>query len=191
MRELILKMSISIDGFVAGADGGAQWVVDTRDPKAGEWVVKALWDASLHIVGSRTFQEWARYWPTSTSLFAPPMNQIPKAVFSRRGRSILAGIDKTAEAESWANAHVAAGDLSEEIAKLKEQDGKPIIAHGGACFARSLVASGLIDQYVLMVHPAVLGQGLPLFADLTAPKLLELVSSTTFPRGTVAQIYRP
>lgn len=191
MRELILKMSISIDGFVASPDGGAQWVADTRDAQAGEWVVKTLWNASLHIVGSRTFKDWAGYWPTSTTIFAPPMNQIPKAVFSKRGTSILSGIDTTAGADSWANAHVAAGDLNEEIAKLKEQDGKPIIAHGGARFARSLVASGLIDQYVLVVHPVVLGQGLPLFSSLTAPKILELSSSTTFPRGTVAQIYRP
>lgn len=191
MRELILKMSISIDGFVASPDGGNQWVVDTRDPKAGEWMVNTLWDAGLHIIGSRSFHDWAKYWPTSTTMFAPPMNQIPKAVFSRQGTSILAGIDTTAAAESWAKAYVAAGDLKEEIAKLKAQDGKPIIAHGGVVFARSLVAAGVIDQYVLMVHPVVLGKGLPLFADLPAPKILKLVSSTTFPRGGVAQVYRP
>ncbi|HEY1891064.1 MAG TPA: dihydrofolate reductase family protein [Steroidobacteraceae bacterium] len=191
MRELILKMSISIDGFVASPDGGNQWVVDTRDPKAGEWMVNTLWDAGLHVIGSRSFHDWARYWPASTTMFAPPMNQIPKAVFSRQGTSILAGIDTTAAAESWAKAYVAAGDLKEEIAKLKAQDGKPIIAHGGVTFARSLVAAGVIDQYVLMVHPVVLGKGLPLFADLSAPKVLRLVSSTTFPRGSVAQVYRP
>lgn len=191
MRELILKMSISIDGFVASADGGAQWIIDTRDDKAAEWVVKTLWNASLHIMGSRSFHDGARYWPTSTAVFAPPMNQIPKAVFSKRGPSILSGIDPTAAADSWAKAYVAAGDLNEEIARLKRQDGKPIIAHGGASFARSLVASGVVDQYVLLVHAVVLGQGLPLFAGLTAPKILNLLSSTTFPRGTVAQIYRP
>jgi dihydrofolate reductase len=191
MRELILKMSISIDGFVAGADGGNQWIVDTRDPKAGEWMVETLWGAGLHIMGSRSFQGWARYWPTSPTMFAPPMNQIPKAVFSRQGTSILAGLDTTAAAESWAKAHVATGDLKEEIAKLKSQDGKPIIAHGGVIFARSLVAAGVVDQYVLMVHPVVLGKGLPLFVDLPAPKILELVSAATFPRGGVAKIYRP
>ena len=191
MRELILKMSISIDGFVASPDGGAQWIVDTRDDKAAEWVVKTLWSASLHIMGSRSFRDGARYWPTSRSAFAPPMNQIPKAVFSKQGTSVLSGIDTTAAADSWAKACVATGDLKEEIAQLKGQDGKPIIAHGGASFARSLVAAGVVDQYVLLVHPVVLGQGLPLFAGLTAPKILNLLSSTTFPRGTVAQTYRP
>jgi dihydrofolate reductase len=210
MRELILKMSISIDGFVASPDGGAKWIFDTRDDMAAEWTVKTIWDASLHIMGSRTFRDMAAYWPTSTAVYAPPMNQIPKAVFSRQGTSILPGTDTIAAladavanarpgqrgalqpgADSWAQAYVATGDLNEEIARLKAQHSKPIIAHGGASFARSLVALGVIDQYVLLVHPVALGNGLPLFAGLPAPKILKLSSSTTFPRGTVAQVYRP
>jgi dihydrofolate reductase len=210
MRELILKMSISIDGFVGSRDGGLKWIFDTYDDKAAEWTVKTIWDASLHIMGGRTFHDMVAYWPTSTDVFAPPMNQIPKAVFSKQGTSILPGTNTTAAlkdaraearpeqrgalqpgADSWTQAYVATGDLSEEIAKLKAQHGKPIIAHGGASFARSLVALGLVDQYVLLVHPVALGKGLPLFAGLPAPKILKLLSSTTFPRGTVAQIYRP
>jgi dihydrofolate reductase len=86
---------------------------------------------------------------------------------------------------------VASGDLAEEIAKLKAQDGKPIIAYGGASFARSLVAQGLIDQYHLRVQPVALGKGLPLFSDLATPRQLKLMSSKAFPAGSVAQIYRP
>lgn len=62
MRELILKMSISIDGFVASPDGGVKWIFDTHDDKAAEWTVKTVWDASLHIMGSRTFHDMAAYW---------------------------------------------------------------------------------------------------------------------------------
>ena len=210
MRELILKMSMSIDGFVGSPDGGIKWIFDTHDDEAAEWTVRTISDASLHIMGSRTFHDMAAYWPTSTDVFAPPMNRIPKAVFSKHGMSILqtanttaALIDARANArparhgalqpggDSWAQAYVATGDLSEEIATLKAQSGKPIIAHGGAGFARSLVASGLVDQYALLVHPVALGTGLPLFAGLPAPRVLELSSSTTFPRGAVAHIYRP
>ena len=210
MRELILKMSISIDGFVGSPDGGIKWIFDTHDDQAAAWTVRTIWDASLHVMGSRTFHDMAAYWPTSTEVFAPPMNQIPKAVFSRQGASILPGTTHTTAAlrdaranarrephgvlqpgaDSWAQAYVATGDLNEEIAKLKARDGKPIIAHGGASFARSLVASGAVDQYVLLVHPVALGKGLPLFTGLPAPKILKLVSATTFPRGAVAQIYR-
>ena len=208
MRELILKMSVSIDGFVAGADGGINWIFETGDDEAEAWTVRTVWNASLHIMGSRTFQDMAAYWPTSTDVFAPPMNQIPKAVFSRQPAA-LKEVNTTAAlrdaranareqraelqpgAESWAEAYVASGDLAQEIARLKAQDGKPIVAHGGAGFARSLVAQGLVDQYALLVHPVALGTGQPIFSGLTAPRTLRLVSSISFPRGAVAQTYRP
>ena len=208
MRELILKMSMSIDGFVAGPDGGIKWVFGS-DQEAKAWTVETVWNASLHIMGSRTFHDMAAYWPTSTEVFAPPMNQIPKAVFSRQGPAILKNVNTTAAlndaranagtgqsaepqpgAGSWAEAYVASGDLAEEIAKLKAQEGKPIIAHGGASFARSLVARGLVDQFALMVHPVALGKGLPVFSELVAPMPLRLMSSRAFPGGAVAQIYR-
>lgn len=93
-------------------------------------------------------------------------------------------------AGSWAEAYVASGDLAQEIATLKAQAGKPIIAHGGVTFARSLVAQGLVDQFVLAVHPVALGKGLPVFSELVAPKLLKLMSSRAFPGGVLAQVYR-
>jgi dihydrofolate reductase len=209
MRELILKMSISVDGFVADPDDGLKWVFDS-DPEAAAWTVETVWNASLHIMGSRTFRDMAAYWPTSTEVFAPPMNQIPKAVFSKQGPAILNAATATAAlrdtranagavrstqlqpgGESWAEAYVAGGDLAEEVAKLKAQEGKPIIAYGGASFARSLVAKGLVNQYDLLVHPVVLGKGLPVFSDVGMPRPLKLVSSKAFPAGSVAQIFRP
>ncbi|MDT9598021.1 dihydrofolate reductase family protein [Sphingosinicella rhizophila] len=208
MRDLILKMAISVDGFVSDLDGRNGWMFGT-DEEAKAWAVEAIGQAGLHIMGSRTFHDMAAYWPTSTDMFAPPMNQIPKAVFSRQGPAILqkanltaalgearakAGKGQSAEpqpgANSWAEAYVASGNLADEIAMLKAQEGKPIIAHGGVGFARSLVAHGLIDQFTLLVAPVALGQGRPLFSDLAAPAPLELVSSKAFPGGAVAQIYR-
>jgi dihydrofolate reductase len=180
------------------------------DQEAKAWGVEYIWNASLHIMGSRSFHDMASYWPTSTDQFAPPMNQIPKAVFSRQGPAILrkvnttaaldearavnAGTGQSAEpqpgAGSWAEAYVASGDLAEEIAKLKAQEGKPIIAHGGVSFARSLVAQGLVDQFALVVAPVALGKGLPLFSELAAPTPLKLMSSKAFPGDAVTQIYR-
>jgi dihydrofolate reductase len=211
MRKLILKMSISIDGFVGGPGGEIDWLFHSMDPEATAWTVEAVWNASLHIMGSRTFHDMASYWPTSTEVFAPPMNQIPKAVFSRQGAAILKNTSTTTAlkdaarvnaakrgaailqpgAESWTKPYVASGDLKGEITKLKSQDGKPIVAHGGAGFARSLVALGVIDEYHLLVHPFALGKGLAVFSDLAAPRPLDLMKSIAFPRGAVAQIYRP
>lgn len=195
MRELILKMSMSADGFVSDLEGANTWMYGS-DPESKAWAVEATWNASLHIMGSRSFLAMAAFWPTSTMDFAPPMNQIPKAVFSRQGAAILKDLGEAppgaqAGAGSWREAYVASGDLAAEIAKLKEGDGKPILAHGGVAFARSLVAHGLVDQFMLGVHPVALGKGLPLFADLAAPLPLKLVNSRAFPGGAVAQIYRP
>ena len=192
MRELILKMAMSVDGFVSDLEGQNTWMFGA-DQEAKAWAVEYIWNASLHIMGSRSFQAMAPVWPTSTMEFAPPMNQIPKAVFSKQGPTVLKAATVTEGlpgAESWAQAYVASGDLAEEIATLKAQDGKPIIAHGGVSFARSLVAQGLVDQYALIVAPVALGKGLPLFSDLAAPMALKLVSSKAFPGGAVAQIYR-
>jgi dihydrofolate reductase len=192
VRDLILKMSMSVDGFVSDLDGRNTWMFGA-DPEAKAWSVEYIWNAGLHIMGSRSFLAMAPFWPTSTLPFAPPMNQIPKTVFSRQGPAILKAVAATAVpgGESWAQATVASGDLAEEIARLKAQEGKPIIAHGGVSFARSLIAHGLVDQFALFVAPVALGQGLPLFSGRAAPMPLKLVSSKAFPGGAVAQIYRP
>ena len=68
---------------------------------------------------------------------------------------------------SWTNPGIASGDLADgDRATEAAGPGKPILAHGGASFARSLVRRGLIDEYCLLIHPVALGRGLPLFPDL-------------------------
>ncbi|WP_114241000.1 dihydrofolate reductase family protein [Dyella sp. C9] len=200
MRKLILLMSISLDGFVSGPEGDVNWIF-SGDREAIAWKVDQLRNAGLLVMGSRSFQAMAPFWPTATTAFAPPMNQVPKAVFSKQGKAILEPATKVLSeaqagqlqpgAESWAQAQVASGDLAPEMARLKAVDGKPIIALGGASFARSLVALNLVDEYVLMVHPIALGTGEPIFSDLPGPRPLTLVDSRPFPLGALAQIYRP
>lgn len=195
MRELILTMSMSLDGFVGGPQGEIEWIFG-RDQAAKSWKLESISNASLHIMGSRTFRDMAAYWPTSTDMFGPPMNQIPKAVFSKQGPALLNAADtKLGElqpgAGSWAEAYVASGDLASEIAKLKAQDGKPIRAHGGVGFARSLITQGLVDRYDLLVHPVILGKGLSIFSHVNPLRRLTLISSTAFPGGSVAQMYKP
>lgn len=202
MRRLILKMSISVDGFVAGPEGRLDWIFDTMDDGVTAWTLDDLRQAGVHIMGSRTFHDMAAYWPTSGEPFAAPMNAIPKVVFSRTGdtgpkttrglddaRSRATAPQVTPQRDSWTSARWAVGDLAQEIAKLKAEDGKPIIAYGGASFARSLVALDAIDEYRLLVHPIALGRGLPLFTDLAAPRPLRLTSAQAFAAGAVAHVY--
>jgi dihydrofolate reductase len=208
MRKLILKMSVSVDGFVGGPSGEIDWIFKSFDAGATAWTVDTLWQAGVHIMGSRTFQDMAAYWPRSTEPFAAPMNEIPKIVFSRTGSLGAASTTRALEdatrlrkesearelpsgASSWTTPGIASGDLAVEIAQLKRQPGKPILAHGGATFARSLVQHGLVDEYHLLTHPIALGHGLPLFSGLAKPLDLKLLSATSFDGGAVAHIYRP
>lgn len=187
MRRLVLKMSISLDGFVAGPHGEADWMFRSRDAAAHRWVEDTLWQAGLHVMGSRTFLAMAGYWPTSSDALAAPMNEIPKAVFTRQ-----ASFDTpSSPVSSWAEAEVVNGDLAAEVMRLKQQLGRDILAHGGAGFAQSLAAAGLIDEYRLLVHPVALGKGLSLFGQLAQPLHLELRATTLFRSGAAALVYHP
>lgn len=212
MRKLILKMSVSLDGFVSGPNGEIDWIFRSMDEGVMAWTVEILWQAGLHIMGSRTYQDMAAYWPTSTEPFAAPMNEIPKVVFSknkslrpsaqhtttalkhaRARKSAVAPLPhpKASTEESWTRPTIASGDLAEEIACLKQQPGKDILAHGGAGFARSLAREGLVDEYRLLTHPVALGRGLPLFSDLPSAVDMELLNATVFRTGAVAYVCRP
>jgi dihydrofolate reductase len=107
------------------------------------------------------------------------MNDIPKVVFS-----------KTLPTADWASSRIARGDLTQEIAALKSEPGGDIIAHGGAAFVQALSKLGLIDEYRLVIHPVALGDGLPLFKDLSGPLRLDLTDATPFPGGTVIHVYQ-
>jgi dihydrofolate reductase len=93
--------------------------------------------------------------------------------------------------DSWLHPLDCAGRLATHIKRLKTGSGKPLLAHGGASFARSLIETGLIDEYHLLVHPVALGEGLPIFRDIRRPVDLTLTDSIPFRSGAVAQIYRP
>jgi dihydrofolate reductase len=210
MRKLVLKMSISADGFVGGQNGELDWLFKTMDKSALDWIEKTLWEAGVHIMGSRTYQDMANYWTTSSDTLAAPMNEIPKIVFSKRGlvepaniklttqalkdatkKDAESGIEQTTlskSAKSWTNVPVAS-DIVKKITELKQQDGKFILAHGGASFAQDLVKHDLIDEYRLLIHPAILGKGLPLFAKAEKQIDLKLVSSTPLSTGIIANIY--
>jgi dihydrofolate reductase len=188
-------MSVSIDGFVSSADGGKDWVFKTGDEESAARSVEEFQQAGLIIMGRKSFETMAPYWPTATSPFAAPMNEIPKALFTKKGfKGIDPGHTVTAEQSpalaSWAGARVFDGDLAEGIRELKAGSGKPIVALGGAGFMQSLIATGLIDEYHLFVHPVALGSGLPIFTGLGIPLYLKLADIKAFPGGVIAVTYR-
>jgi dihydrofolate reductase/AcrR family transcriptional regulator len=167
MASLVLKMSVSLDGYVAPMDGSTDWIAAGGSDDARSWSVETVSNACAHLVGAATYAVWAGYWPGASGPFAKPMNEIPKVVFS----------DSLGSA-GWGETTIATGDLAEAITRLKrERSGGYLLAHGGVRFARSLVGTGLIDEYRLAVHPVVLGAGERIFL---APLTIEPVSTTVF-----------
>ena len=205
MRRLVLKMSMTLDGYVGGPAGEIDWAMRTLDAGATAWIEETLWQAGAHLVGRRTYADMVHYWPTSTEPLAAPMNAIPKVVFSRSGSFAYepttalrnatdaqrdTGLPLSEQPANWDDTREISGKLGAEIAELKAESGKDLLAHGGASFAQSLVQLGLVDEYRLLVHPAVLGSGRALF-DGTTPFDLKLVDSTTFGSGVHALVYHP
>lgn len=180
MRKLILKMDCSIDGFVGGANGELDWLFPGFDEEHAAWLVGRLWQAGAHLMGRVTYQGMAGHWPTSAEPYAAPMNQIPKIVFSR-----------SLKETTWSETRIVTGDVTSEITAMKQEPGKNLLAHGGVRFAQALIATGLVDEYWLIMHPVALGNGLRLFPELAAPVRFKLVSEAAFKTGVLAVILRP
>ena len=167
MASLVLKMSVSLDGYVAPPDGRPGWEAAGRSPDGARWVLETVSNASVHLMGAAT---------SAPGPFPKPINDIPKVVFSY-----------SLESADWAETTIVSGDLTEAVARLKrEYSGGYLLAQGGARFARSLVKTGLIDEYRLVIHPVVLGSGERLF---TAPLTIKPISTTAFSAGAVAHVF--
>ena len=215
MRKLILKMDMSLEGFVGGPNGESDWIFKTCDEGCTLWELETIGQAGLHVMGRKTFESMASYWPSSTNPYAPAMNSIPKLVFSRAGKVDFDAIatakssqdlkaanrddenrnQKRQSAEetkknqkSWRDPQVAS-DIVSEITRQKAQPGRPMIAYGGVWFARELIKLDLIDEYRFVVHPIILGKGHAIFDGLEKPRELKLLSSSAFPSGAIAQIF--
>jgi dihydrofolate reductase len=176
MASVVLKMSISLDGYVAPADGSTGWEAAGRSEDGAAWTLDTVSNAGTHLIGANTYARWAGFWPSASGPFAAPMNEIPKVVFSNS----LTSAD-------WPETTIATGDLADAVTRLKQErsDGY-LLAQGGVWFARSLVETGLIDEYRLVVHPVVLGAGERLFAS---PLAIEPISTISFSRGAVAHVF--
>jgi dihydrofolate reductase len=180
MRNVILNMSMTLDGFVEGERGHPGAAV-SEGAELKKWKLDRISHAGAHLMGRVTYQQMASHWPSSKDPYASPMNDIPKIVFSK----------SLSDAEAnWHETRVARGDLRTEIANIKAEIGSDVIVWGGGRLAGALVAADLIDEYRLLVQPLVLGRGQPLFDQLQQSRRLELVETTPFSSGIVALVYR-
>jgi dihydrofolate reductase len=181
MRKLKLQVQMTVDGYIAGTNGEMDWTAQDWDNELVKYVTEITEPIDCIVLGRKLAQGFIPHWASHPEeAGADIFNSTKKVVFT-----------KTLEKSEWDNTVLAKGDLVDEITKLKKQDGKDIIAYGGATFVSSLIKHGLIDEFHLFINPAAIGKGMSIFKELDNKQNLKLVKSTSFDCGIVVLNYEP
>jgi dihydrofolate reductase len=167
---------LTLDGVMEAPE---QWVFQYMDQEIGEDVMAALQQTDAMLFGRKTFQEMAAAWPGRTGDMADRFNSVPKYVVSSTLRDV-----------TWNNSHVIAGNIAEEVAKLKAQPGGILLVQGSADLVRLLAQHHLIDEYSLHVAPLVLGKGKRLFQEGGQARL-QLANTKAYKTGMLSLNYEP
>jgi dihydrofolate reductase len=192
MRTLAVIDFLSLDG-VMQAPGQPEedtecgftyggWAIPYHDETLAESVADSMAATDAYLFGRKTYENFAAYWPTAPRdiPFTDHLNNTAKYVVS-----------KTLKDPDWHNSTVIAGDVVEEVRKLKQQPGGNIAVLGSGELVKTLIANDLVDEYFLTVYPVVLGGGKRLFRDDEQLRRLELVNSNNTSTGGVVLTYRP
>jgi len=165
-------------------DGGFQhggWLVPYFDEKIGEIMTEWTNRAGAFLLGRKTYEIFAGSWPKSTDPadeIATALNTRPKFVASRT-------LDKV----NWNNSHLLKGDVAEEVANLKLQEGAEIQVHGSSDLLQTLLKHNLIDTLRIWEFPVVIGAGKRLFGEGTVPGSFRLVDTQQTATGAVLHVY--
>ena len=161
--------------------GGWQNDNDFFDDVAGQAIMESFEGADGMLLGRRTYEIFAGYWPTSNEEpFAGIMNNMRKYVASRTLKPPL----------EWQNSSLLQGEAPDAVAELKKEPGRDLFVIGSGDFAQTLMEHDLVDEYRLMIHPIVLGDGKRLFRDGSPLAKLTLVDSKNTTTGVVILTYR-
>ena len=188
MRKLFVTEYVTLDGVFEDPGGGdgtknGGWSFQFWGEEAMKYKFDELFASDALLVGRVTYEGFAKAWPTVKDDvgFADRMNSMPKYVVSTT---------MIPEQLTWNNSHLIREHIAEEVARLKQQDGLDIMVAGSGELVRTLMQYGLIDEYRLMVHPVVLGEGRRLFADGIGKTVLKLVDTKAFSSGIVILTYQ-
>lgn len=191
MRKLVVGTFLTLDGVMQAPggpdedrDGGFRhggWLVPYFDEKLVEIMTEWTKRAGAFLFGRRTYQIFAGSWPKSTDPadeIATALNTRPKFVASR-----------TLDEVTWSNSILLKGDVAQEVARLKAQEGNEIQVHGSGDLLQTLLKRDLIDTLRIWQFPVVLGTGKRLFGEGTIPRSLRLVDTQLSTTGAVLQVY--
>ncbi|GAA3620119.1 dihydrofolate reductase family protein [Nonomuraea rosea] len=173
MRKIVAELFMSLDGVVGSPD---QWHGPYHSEEMEHDIQAGLAAAGTMLLGRRTYQEHAGFWPGESGGLADLMNDIDKIVFSA-----------TLTETGWRNSTPATGDLTEEVTRLKRQPGKDILVTGSVTLVQSLLRAGLLDELRLLIDPVVVGDGRRLFEGERLS--CALAGSRTYTSGTFSATY--
>jgi dihydrofolate reductase len=185
MRKLKLLMQMTINGYVAGPNGENDWMTWNPDGELMEYM-NSLYDSSdTLLLGRKTADFFIKYWESAfeknpETPFARPIVNMPKVVFT-----------KTLDKSTWNNTTLATGNLAEEIADLKKQNGQDIIVLGSASLVSAIIKEGLIDEYHLILNPTAMGDGMTIFNSLDEIRKFEPISAKLYSGGKIVLSYKP
>jgi dihydrofolate reductase len=190
MRELTVNTFLSLDG-VMQAPGGPEedrsesfdqggWSFGYFDEQIGDLMDAYMGKPFDLVLGRKTYDIFASYWPHQDTPTADALNHATKHVASRTLKTL-----------DWQGSHLLGDDVPAAIRALKAQDGPELQVHGSGDLLQTLLAHKLVDSLQLMIFPVVLGRGKRLFAEGTTPDGLELTSSTVSATGVFVGTYRP
>lgn len=193
MRKVIVNNSLTLDG-VMQAPGRPEedlrgdfehggWAQPYFDEVMGSIAAEGIAKGGSLLLGRRTYEDFAAFWPTQSddNPFTAVMNDFQKYVASTTLEEPL----------SWNKSTLLKGDAAEAVAALKEQPGKDLVVLGSGELVQSLMRRRLIDEYVLLIHPLILGSGRRLFTDGGSSAELRLVDTKTTTTGVVIATYQP
>ena len=166
------------DGFEQGG-----WQVPYLDEEFAALMTDWITAADAFLFGRGTYELFVGHWPMVTDpedMLATKLNSLPKYIVSN-----------TLEEVDWSHSIILRGDVVEQVAELKRQPGNELQVHGSGTLIRTLIAHGLVDEFRLLIHPVVLGNGARLFEPGTTPIALRLVDTKATGRGVVADVYQP
>ena len=186
MRNLIFFMHTSLDGFVAGLNGEMDWI--NVDDAMFDFVGTMTDQADAALYGRVTYEMMQRYWPTAGEQPNATKHDIEHSTWYNKVSKIV--LSKTINDSGLHNTKVISDQLSDNINKFKQQEGKNILIFGSPRASQSLLNEGLIDEFWLFVNPIILGQGMPLFKNITGTTKLKLAESKTFASGVIALHYK-
>jgi len=191
MRKIIATLSLTLDGVMQAPGrpdedrrGGFEhggWAPAYADSVMMNAMGKGMAEAGPLLFGRRTYEDFFAVWPgRKDNPFTAVLDNAQKYVTSRTLREPL----------PWQNSTLVSGDAAQAVARLKARPGKDIVVLGSGDLMQTLMRHGLVDEYVLLIHPLVLGRGRRLFNDDARRTALRLVDSVTTTTGVVIATYR-